>query len=86
MGQTVGAAACGSLMDLTYQPEASWAVSSGLGGHHRLQQEQHHGSTALRRVGDDARRARPEPCIKILKFEGGGGPGTAIAILSRSSA
>ena len=42
MGQTVGAAACGSLMDLTYQPEASWAVSSGLGGHHGLQQERHH--------------------------------------------
>ena len=42
MGQTVGAVACGSLMDLTYQPEASWAVSSGLGGHHGLQQERHH--------------------------------------------
>ena len=42
MGQKVGAAACGSLMDLTWQPEASWAVSRGLGGHHRLQQERHH--------------------------------------------
>ena len=44
MGQKVGAAACGSLMDLTWQPEASWAVSSGLGGHHRLQQERYHDS------------------------------------------
>ena len=52
MGQTVGAVACGSLMDLTYQPEASWAVSSGLGGHHGLQQERHHDwLTALRRGG-----------------------------------
>ena len=72
MGQKVGAAACGSLMDLTWQPEASWAVSSGLGGHHRLQQERHHDSRCYGRAGDDARRARPEPCIKILKFEGGG--------------
>eukprot|EP01050_Picozoa_sp_SAG11_P014011 SAG11_NODE_1684_length_4449_cov_7.642299_1_plen_74_part_10 len=72
MGQKVGAAACSSLMDLTWQPEASWAVSSGLGDHHRLQQERHHDSTALRRAGDDA---RPEPCIKILKSEGGGGGG-----------
>eukprot|EP01050_Picozoa_sp_SAG11_P004281 SAG11_NODE_269_length_11407_cov_13.825964_4_plen_55_part_00 len=52
MGQKVGAAACGSLMDLTCQPKASWAVSSGLGGHHRLQQEWHHDSTARRTVGE----------------------------------
>ena len=63
MGHKVSAAARGSLMDLTCQPEANWAVSSGLGGHQRLQQERHHGSTALRRVGDDARILFFEPCI-----------------------
>ena len=51
MGQKVGAAACGSLMDLTWQPEASWAVSSGLGGHHRLQQERHHDSRCYQEGG-----------------------------------
>ena len=51
MGQKVGAAACGSLMDLTWQPEASWAVSRGLGGHHRPQQERHHDSRCYREGG-----------------------------------
>ena len=55
MGQTVGAAACGSLMDLTWQPEASWAVSSGLGGHDRLRQERHH--QRLQRSGEVMARA-----------------------------
>ena len=47
MGQKVSAAACGSLMGMAYQPQANLAERSGLGGHHRLQQEWHHGSGAL---------------------------------------
>ena len=42
MGQKGSAAGCSSLMDLAYQLAANLAVSSGLGGHHGLQQERHH--------------------------------------------
>ena len=36
MGQKVSAAACGSLMGMTYELKANWAERNGLGGHHRL--------------------------------------------------
>ena len=72
MGQKVSAAACGSLMGMTYQPEANWAERNGRGGHHRLLQEWHHGSVGLGRASDAARRECPDRGFQILKFSGGG--------------